>query len=91
MTTTTHIDEIAAALTGLEHIVAERKERLDRVGAYMDDPNSPTIIFRVKHGKILDFEFGDGITQIPADQLQSLLNGVIFGAFMDWFNGVQPE
>lgn len=89
--TTNNISAITDALTGLQSTLDEKNERLDRIGAYMDDAAEPTIIVRVKHGKILDIVASDAITALPADELQNLVNAVIFGAFVDWYENVRPQ
>ncbi|OBF76602.1 MULTISPECIES: hypothetical protein [Mycobacteriaceae] len=90
-TNTNNISAITDALTGLQSTLDEKNERLDRIGAYMDDPDEPTIIVRVKHGKILDIAVSDAITTLPVDELQNLVNAVIFGAFVDWYENVRPQ
>ncbi|MEN4397438.1 hypothetical protein [Mycolicibacterium conceptionense] len=90
-TNTNNIGAITDALTGLQSTLDEKNERLDRIGAYMDDPDEPTIIVRVKHGKILDIAATDAITALSADELQNLVNAVIFGAFVDWYENVRPQ
>ena len=91
MSDTKHIDEITDSLNSLESTVAEQQARLDRIGAFMDDPTNPTIIVRVQHGKILDIVASDGITALAVDELQNLVNAVIFGAFVDWYEAVKPQ
>ena len=88
MTPTTNNDAIIAALSELASDLTEKRERLDRIGAYMDDPAEPTIIVRVQHGKISDFAATDAITALTASELAELVNAVIFGAFCDWYEQV---
>lgn len=89
MTVSVNIDTINAALTELQHTFDENNERLDRIGAYMDDPSEPSIIVRVKHGKILDFAASNAVTALGTKELEELVNAVIFGAFLDWYERVK--
>lgn len=91
MTDTKNIDAITDSLTALQLTLVEKAARLDRIGAFMDDPVEPTIIVRVKHGKILDIAVSDAITSMAADELQNLVNAVIFGAFVDWYENVKAR
>ncbi|MEE3755316.1 hypothetical protein [Mycobacterium intracellulare] len=91
MTETKHIDAITESLTALQLTLIEQTARLNRIGAFMDDPANPTIIVRVKHGKILDIAASDAIASMAADELQNLVNAVIFGAFVDWYENVKPS
>lgn len=90
MAETKNIDAIKDALTELQSTLDEKNTRLDRIGAYMDDPEQPTILVRVKHGKILDIAVSDAVTALALDELQNLVNAVIFGAFVDWYESVKP-
>ncbi|BCI84570.1 hypothetical protein MTY66_61950 (plasmid) [Mycolicibacterium sp. TY66] len=90
MADTKNIDSIMESLTALQLSIVEQNARLDRIGAFMDDPVNPTIIVRVQHGKILDIAASDAITSMAAHDLQNLVNAVIFGAFVDWFENVKP-
>ncbi|MBU8820340.1 hypothetical protein KL864_31150 [Mycolicibacterium goodii] len=87
---TNNISAVTDALDGLQSTLDERAERLNRIGAYMDDPDEPTIIVQVKHGKVLDIAVRDAITALAVDELQNLINAVIFGAFVDWYENVRP-
>lgn len=91
MADTKNIDAITESLTALQMTMVEKTARLDRIGAFMDDPTEPTIIVRVKHGKILDIAFSDAITAMAADELQNLVNAVVFGAFVDWYESVKAR
>jgi hypothetical protein len=91
MAYTKNIDAISESLTDLQLTVDEKNARLDRIGAFMDDPVNPTIIVRVKHGKILDIVASDAITALAVDELQNLVNAVIFGAFVDWYERVKSS
>ncbi|BCI84491.1 hypothetical protein MTY66_61160 (plasmid) [Mycolicibacterium sp. TY66] len=91
MADTKNIDAITESLTALQMTMVEKNARLDRIGAFMDDPAEPTIIVRVKHGKILDIAVSDAITSMAADELQNLVNAVIFGAFVDWYENVKAR
>ena len=91
MADTKNIDAITESLTALQMTMVEKNARLDRIGAFMDDPVEPTIIVRVKHGKILDIAVSDAITSMAADELQNLVNAVIFGAFVDWYENVKAR
>jgi hypothetical protein len=86
---TKNIDTISESLTALQKTVDEKNARLDRIGAFMDDPANPSIIVRVKHGKVIDIVASDAITALAADELQNLVNAVIFGAFVDWYENVK--
>lgn len=88
---TKNIDAISESLTALQLTVDEKNTRLDRIGAFMDDPVNPSIIVRVKHGKILDIAASDAITALTVDELQILVNAVIFGAFADWYGSVKTS
>lgn len=90
MAETKNIDAIKDALTELQSTLDEKNTRLDRIGAYVDDPEQPTILVRVKHGKILDIAVSDAVTALALDELQNLVNAVIFGAFVDWYESVKP-
>ncbi|OHU46071.1 hypothetical protein BKG82_28090 [Mycobacteroides chelonae] len=91
MADTKNIDAITESLTALQMTMVEKNARLDRIGAFVDDPAEPTIIVRVKHGKILDIAVSDAITSMAADELQNLVNAVIFGAFVDWYENVKAR
>ncbi|MEE3755339.1 hypothetical protein [Mycobacterium intracellulare] len=91
MADTKNIDAITESLTALQLTLVEKNARLDRIGAFMDDPVEPTIIVRVRHGKILDIAASDAITSMAADELQNLVNAVIFGAFVDWYESVRGD
>jgi len=88
MPDTSRIDAISESLAGLQATLDAKNARLDRVGAFMDDPVNPTIIVRVQYGKILDIVATDAITALAVDELQNLVNAVIFGAFVDWYDAV---
>lgn len=85
-----NIDSIMESLTNLQLTIAEQNARLDRIGAFMDDPKNPTIIVRVQHGKVLDIAASDAVASMAVHDLQNLVNAVIFGAFVDWFENVKP-
>jgi 2'-5' RNA ligase len=89
MAYTKNIDAISESLTALQLTADKKNVRLDRIGAFMDDPVNPSIIVRVKHGKILDIAASDAITALTVDELQNLVNAVIFGAFVDWYKSVK--
>lgn len=91
MVAANRIDTITSTITGLESTLAEQTQRLDLIGAFVDDPDNPTIIVRVKHGKILDIIASDAIEDMERDELQNLTNAVIFGAFIDWRESVKPQ
>lgn len=91
MSGTSRIEAITDSLSGLQSSVDEKNARLDRIGAFMDDPTNPTIIVRVQHGKILDIVASDAITALAVDELQNLVNAVIFGAFVDWYENVRAS
>jgi len=90
MAETKNVDAIKDALNELQSTLDERNARLNRIGAYMDDPEHPTILVRVQHGKILDIAVSDAVTALTADEAQNLVNAVIFGAFVDWYESVKP-
>ena len=91
MVAANRIDEITSALTDLESTLAEQADRRDRIGACLDNPDNPTVIVRVKHGKILDIVASDAIDDMEAKELQNVINAVIFGAFIDWHESVKSK
>lgn len=84
-----HLEAISSAITALAAAVADADIRLDRVGAYMDNPAAPSLIVQVKHGKILNIAASEAVCALPPAELSELVNAVIFGAYADWYEQVQ--
>jgi hypothetical protein len=82
-------DPLEAIREGLDAIEAELTRRRDAFeyafGLAADDFDAPSVLAEVNHACLTDVILPDDLSDLPAQDAETIVNGVVIAAFKDWY------